>query len=297
MDFVSHMTLQTTAMTVALGLSLLSPAQVADRASGAVVVSRQGTIRVTHATAYVVRDQRNARQTSTELLLSDVPVDPTIIRASLNPHMEAINVEPLKDRNYVLLWVTADGSVSMNATFSKTMTQFIDDTTGGLNVTWTTRSASRLEGRVVTRTPVKTMDGTTYTVDITFGVDVPPAPAGTALPAGGGDAGRALQKLIDAANAKNWTGIRAALSPGALKTFDKSYNSPAENAEDAADLLKAWLPVDKMKIVGGQLQGDVAILDVEGEMFPGQASLSLARMVKVGATWLFDQAARAGMLK
>jgi hypothetical protein len=290
------MTLHTTAMTVALGLSLLSPAEGADRASGAVAVSKQGTIRVTHATAYVVRDQRNARQMQTELLLSDVVVDPAPIRAALNPHMEAINVDALKDRNYVLLWVRPDGSLSMNATFSKTMTQFVDDTTDGLSVTWTTNSASRLEGRVVTRKPVKTMDGTTYTVDITFGVDVPAAPAGTPLP-GGGDAGRALLRLIAAANAKNWTGIRAVLSADALKTFDKSYNSPAENAADAADLLKAWLPVDKMKIVGGQLRGDVAILDVEGEMFPGQASLSLARMVKVGTTWLFDQAARAGMVK
>lgn len=141
------------------------------------------------------------------------------------------------------------------------------------------------------------MDGTTYTVDIRFGVDVPAVPAGTALPAGGGDPGKALLALLDAANKKNWPAIRAASGPNALKTFDKSYNSPAENAADAADLLKAWLPVEKMKVTGGQLRGDVAILDVEGEMFPGQLSLSLARMVKVGNAWLFDQAARAGMVK
>ncbi len=282
---------------VALCVSVSSVAAAADLASGSVVVSKQGTIRVTNATAYVVRDQRNARTTATEILLSDVAVDPAPIRAALNPHMEAINVDALKDRNYVLLWVRPDGAVSMNATFSKTMTQFVDDTSDALKVTWTTNSASRIEGRLFTTAPVKTMDGTTYTVDIRFGVDVPAAPAGTTLAAGGGDPGKALLALVDAAKRKSWPAIRAASGPNALKTFDKSYNSPAENAADAADLIKAWLPVEKMKVTGGQLRGDVAILDVEGEMFPGQLSLSLARMVKVGNAWLFDQAARVGMVR
>lgn len=122
-------------LATTLCVSVATLAHAADQASGSVVVSRQGTIRVTNAAAYTVRDQRNARTTATEILLSDVAVDPAPIRAALNPHMEAINVEPLKDRNYVLLWVHPDGAVSMNATFSKTMTQFVDDTSDALKVT------------------------------------------------------------------------------------------------------------------------------------------------------------------
>jgi len=291
------MTTRISVLIAALCLTAAATANAADQASGSVVVQKLGTIRVTNATSYVVRDQRNARATETEILLSDAAVDPTGIRSALNPHMEAINVAPLKDRNYVLLWVAADGTVTMNATFSKTMTQFLNDTKGGLKVTWTTNSASRLEGRLFSEAPLKTMDGTTYTVDLRFGVDVPAPVAGTALPAGGGDPGKALLALLTAAQQKNWTAIRAASGPNALKMFDKSYNTPAENAESAADLLKAWLPTEKAKITGGQLRGDVALLEVEGEMFPGQQALSLARMVKSGNVWLFEEAVRVGMVK
>ncbi|MEO8483753.1 MAG: hypothetical protein ABI634_16200 [Acidobacteriota bacterium] len=285
------------ALTLAVSLIPHVLSGAADSASGSVVVQKLGTIRVVNAVAYIVRDQRNARATQTEILLSDVPVDPAPIRSALSPHMNAINVDVLKDRNYVLLWVRTDGSVAMNATFSKTMTQFIDDTTGRLKIAWTTNSASRLEGRLFSAAPLKTMDGTTYTVDLTFGVDVPTPEAGTALPDGGGDPGKALLALLTAAKSKNWPAIKAASGPNALKMFDRSYNSPAENAADAADLLSAWLPAQKTKITGGQLRGDVAILDVEGEMFPGQLGLSLARMVKSGNTWVFDQAAQAGMIR
>ena len=37
--------------------------------------------------------------------------------------------------------------------------------------------------------------------------------------------------------------------------------------------------------------------DVGGELFAGTMALSLVQMVKTGATWQFDCAARAGMLR
>lgn len=290
------MSLKLLLMSLAATLAFAVPVRAADSASGAVTVEKLGAISPKHAVAFLVRDQRNARLTRTEILLSDVPVDAAPIQAAFDPHMEAINVDALNDRNYVLLWVGTDGAVSMNATFSKTMTQFLDGTTMGLKVTWTTQSASRLEGRLFSSAPVKTMDGTTYTVDLRFAVDVPKAPEGQALPVGGGDPGRALTALLGAAARKNWPAIRALLGPSALQMFDKSYNTPAENAANADDLLKAWIPSAKRKIVAGQLRGDVAILDVEGETFPGMMGLSRVQMVKVGTAWKFERAARAGSL-
>jgi hypothetical protein len=184
----------------------------------------------------------------------------------------------------------------MNATFGKTMTQFLNDTGDGLKAEFTSRTATRLEGRVFSSAPLKTLDGSTYTVDLRFGVDVPAPPAGTALPAGGGDPGKAFTAFVAATAKKNWTAIRAASSPWALEMFDKSYNSAAENAESAGMLLKAWVSLPKMKITGGLLRGDVAILDVEGEVFAGTMGLSRVQMVKSGEVWKFDRAARAGLL-
>ncbi len=291
------MFLRTSLWTLTLGLAAGSVAYAADRASGAVTVQKLGAIPVSHAAAYIVRDPRNARNTRTEILLSDVAVDGTQMQTAFDPHMVAINLDALKDRNYILLWTGADGTVGMNATFSKTMTQFLNDTTDGLKVTWTTNSPSHLEGRLFSSAPIKTMDGTTYTVDLTFAVDVAAPPAGRALPAGGGDAGRALTALLTAAANKNWLAIRAGSSPGALKMFETSGNSRAENVADTTRLLHAWLPTAKLKVTGGQLESDtVAILDVEGEVFPGQTGLSRVRMIKSGTVWQFDRAARAGMV-
>ncbi len=268
----------------------------ADTASGAVKVSKLGPIGVTHAVAYLVRDSHDARKPRTEILLSDVAVDPTEMRTALDPHMVAINLQPLNDRNYVLLWVDDAGAVTMNATFSKTMTQFMDDTTGGLAVAWKARTATRLEGHVTSKGTLKTMDGTTYVVDLTFAVDVPAVVPGTPLPAGGGEPGKALLAYLAAAKKGDWAAIKAGSGPSALEMFDKDYHTPKENAEGAAEMLEAWIPKTKMTITGGELKPDGAFLNVEGEMFPGMRGLSIVQMVKKGTTWQFERAARAGMV-
>jgi len=287
-------------VTVLIGSALLlisTHAHAANSASGSVDVQKVGTISPKFSVGYLVRDQRNARTTQTEVLLSEVMTDPAQMDGVLDPHMVAINLDALRNRNYILLFVRGDGWVGMNATFSKGMTQFLNDTTGGLKAEFTARTATRIEGRVSSPAPLKSMDGTTYTVDLHFDVDIAAPPAGTALPTGGGDPGKALTAFLASSQKKNWTAIKAGSSPAALKTFDKSYNSPAENAEGAADLLKAWIPLQKMTITGGQLRGKVAVLDVEGELFPGQLGLSLVQMVKTGAVWQFDRAARAGLVR
>ncbi len=275
---------------------LVSAAAAAGPASGTFKASKEGAITPKYATAFPVRDSRDARTMRVEVLLSDVPVDLGNIQAALNPHMIAINADPLKDRNYVLFWVAPDGAVTMNATFSKTMTQYLDDTTGGLKATLTTNTASRVEGRVFSSAPIKTLDGTTYAVDLKFAADIPAVPAGTRLPAGGGDPGKAFAALLAAATSKNWPGIKAASGPSALKMFDHDYNSPAENAQSALEMLNAWIPRQKMKVSGGELRGETAILEVEGELFEGQRGLSLVRMVKTGPKWLFEEATRVGMV-
>jgi len=284
-------------LVVSAVLTLNAGAYAANTASGSVNVQKVGDISPKFSAGYLVRDQRNARTTETEILLSEVTINPAEIQGALDPHMIAINLDALKDRNYVLLFVRADGWVGMNATFSKGMTQFLNDTTGGLKAEFTARTATRIDGHVFSPAPLKSMDGTTYTVDLRFGVDVAAPPSGTTLPSGGGAPGKALTAFLMASQKKDWAAIKSGSSPDALKTFDKSYNSPAENAETAADLLKAWIPLQKMNITGGQLRGNVAILDVEGELFPGQLGLSLVQMVKTGTVWQFDRAARAGMVR
>lgn len=281
---------------VALLLAVTAAPAVAGPASGT-VKSKTGAIAPKHAIAYVVRDGRNARDSRIELLLTDVDLDAGRLRGELDPHLIAINFEALRDHNYLLLWVAPDGSVTMNATYSKTMTQYINDTAGGLKATFTTNTATRVEGRVTSEAPLKSMDGDSYSIDVRFTADVIPAVGGTPLPAGGGAAGKALTSFLGAVSRKQWPAIKAGLSPRALPMFDKDYNSPAENADSAADLFTAWLPMDKLKVGVGQLvEPTVAVLEVEGERF-GSPWMSLVRMVQTAGVWQFDQAAQAGSLR
>jgi hypothetical protein len=271
-------------------------AAAAGPASGT-VKSPTGTISPKQAVGYVVRDHRSARKTQIELLLTEVPVNAAPLRDEMDPHSIAINLSELRDRNYLLLWVSPDGAVSMNATYSKTMTQYVNDAAGGLKAALTTNSPTKVEGRIYSPSPFKTMDGTTYSIDVTFSADVIPALAGTPIPAGGGDAGKALTAFAAAITKKDWTGIKAGLSPHKLPSFDNSYDTPAEKLDSASSILSARVPIKKMKIDGGLLiNPTTAVLEVESDSF-GTPVLSLVKMVKTGAVWQWEEAVPAGSLR
>jgi hypothetical protein len=281
-------------------LFLAAPAvSSAQTASGAFKAKPEGDITPKVAAAYVVRDQFNPREKRIEVILSTAPVDVGKAVADLSPHTAVINDPALKDTNYVLLWIGSDGQVSMNATFSKTMTQFVDRASadGALRVQLTTNTPDKVAGRIFTPAPVKTMGGSTYTADLTFSAPVAKAAAGTALPAGGGDPGKALLGFMTARQKKDWPALKAALSPAASEKFIKSYNDDKENLTDTLETLNFWLPAKETKITGGTLTGEVAVLDVEGVMASGVKALTLVRLIKGPSGWLFDSAAMAGMLQ
>jgi hypothetical protein len=286
-------------VTCLAALCLASAAQSsAQTASGTFEAQPEGRITPKVAAAYVVRDQFNPRQAEIEVILSTVTVDVAKAAADLSPHMVVINDPALKDTNYVLLWITGDGRVSMNATFSKTMTQFVDRASaeGSLRAELTTNTQDKVGGRIFTPAPVKTLSGSTYSVDLTFSAAVARPPAGTSLPPGGGDPGKALTDFFAARQKRDWPSLKSALSPAMTEMFVKSYNDDKENLTDMLDTLNFWLPAKDVKITGGKLSGDTAILDVEGVLTSGVKALTLVRLIKGPARWLFDRATMAGML-
>jgi len=263
---------------------ILAAAAIAAAASGEFKASKHPPIRPKYAIAYETRDMRDARKRVVELLLTDVPLDVAAAVAELDPHMEAVNQDALRDRNYIVVVVRPDGSASMNATYSERMLQFVDTTGMSLKAELTTNTPDRVEGRLFSPKKVETSDES-WTVDVHFAADVTRAPAGTKLAAGGGAPGKALQALMTAVAKKNWAGIKAAVPP------DKY-----DGVDEAVSMLENWLPKKNAKITGGELRGDTAILDVEGEVFEGMKGLMRVRMKKSGEQWLFDRSVRAGFL-
>lgn len=256
-----------------------------------------GIIAPEAATAYPVREQYDARAESVEIVLSKAPFsfDPD----ALNLHVEAINQEAVRQDNYILLWVTPDGQVSMNATFAATMTQYLDraGAGGGLRATLITNTPGRIAGRIFTPEPVKVMSGDSYTCDITFEVDVVRPAVGTPLPSGGGVPGRAFAAVMASAKKKNWPAFRDNVSERLRKIFYVDYRTQEENLEYAVSFMQLSLPKSGMKIKRGTLRGTVATLEIEGDMFPGQKAVYFVRMVKNKGAWLFDGATLAGLVK
>lgn len=269
---------------------------LAGQASGEFTAGTRPPIRPKYAAAFETPDQRDARKMAVEVVLSEVPIDLAAAAAELDPHTNVINQSALRDHNYVLLWVRPDNDVSMNATYSDTMTQFVEMTGGRMKAEMTANTPDKVAGHVYSPKPLKTMDGSSYTIDLTFSTEVTRAPAGTKLPADGGEPGKAFKALQTAMATKSWEGISRNVTAKHLESFNESDRTPKENLDDALQTLGFWLPKKPGRITGGELHGDSAVLNVEGELFEGQNALFLVRMVKEGPRWVFDRATKAGMI-
>ena len=262
----------------------------AGQASGEFTAGTRPPIRPKYAAAFETPDQRDARKMAVEVVLSEAPIDIAAAAAELDPHSNVINQSALRDHNYVLLWVRPDNDVSMNATYSATMTQFVEMTGGRMKAEMTANTPDKVAGHVYSPKPLKSMDGSPYTIDLTFSTEVTRPPAGTKLPADGGEPGKAFKALQTAIAGKSWEGISRNITAKHLESFNESDRTPKENLDDALQTLGFWLPKKPGKITGGESHGDSAVLNVEGEIFEGQNALFLVRMVKEGPRWVFDRA-------
>ena len=269
---------------------------LAGEASGEFTAGKRPPIRPKYAAAYETRDQRDARMMVIEVVLSEEPIDVVAAAAELDPHTNVINQKALRDHNYVLLWVRPDNDVSMNATYSETMTQYIEMTGSRMKAEMKTNTPAKVAGHVFSPKPLKTMDGDPYTIDLTFSTEVTHPVAGRKLPADGGEPAKALKALQTAIANKSWDGISKNVTARNLESFNESYRTPKENLDDAIQTLGFWLPKKAGRITGGELRGDSAVLNLEAEIFEGQNGLFLIRMVKEGPRWVFDRAVKAGMI-
>jgi len=269
---------------------------IAGEASGAFTAGTRAPIRPKFAAAFETPDPRDARKTAVEVVLSEEPIDAAAAAAELDPHTNVINQSALRDHNYVLLWVRPGNDVSMNATYADTMTQFVEMTGDRMKAEMTVNTPDKVAGRIVSTKALKTMDGSPYAVDLTFSTAVTRPPAGTKLPADGGEPGKAYKALHAAMLKKSREGINLNVTAKNREKFNESYRTEKENLDDAVQTLGLWLPKKPGKITGGELRGDSAVLHVEAELFEGQNALFLIRMVKEGQRWVFDRATKAGLI-
>jgi opacity protein-like surface antigen len=118
--------------------------------------------------------------------------------------------------------------------------------------------------------------------DVTFDVPIAPTSYGTALPADGGEIGKiyaAYHKALDAASPDP---LRPLLDDGDQKLL-------SENAAEMIDSLREDHPTKSYKIVKGFVNGDKALLLIEGENSYMNVKTEV-HFVKLAGTWrVYDE--------
>ena len=251
--------------------------------------------------AFRIRDQFAPRSFETYVVVSAEPVDKATIGASLDPYVMVINDPAVTDADFLGFSVAANGEVDMNARFDGT--QYIDSSgkimgqTGSLVASCRENTTTRVACTVKTETPVKSMNGPEWSIDLSFESDVLGRPAGKPLPADGGDGGKAFLALRAAVGGEDLAKILALLTPDQAESYQEDWRTPAENLAAAKDILDTRLP-KQPKITGGELLADDhALLEVEGAPYEDGRMLYVVEMRKLGGTWVYADGNIAGMLR
>jgi hypothetical protein len=258
-------------------------------------------VAVREVAAFRMRDQFNPRQFETYVVLSATPVDKAAIGAALDPYSVAINDPAVMHDDYLAFSVRPNGEIAMNAHVGGV--QYVDTSgvmmgqRGSLVASCKENTATRVACNVKTAKPVKSMNGPAWSVDLAFESDVISRRAGKPLPAGGGDAGRALLAFRAAVGGKDLGKILAFLTPEEAKGYQEEWRSPEENLTSANEILDIRVP-KKPKITGGEaLADDQVLLEVEGEPYENGKMLYLVEMKRVDGKWLYASSSPVGMLK
>jgi len=251
--------------------------------------------------AFRMRDQFNPRTVETYVMLTTKPVDRAAISASLDPYSVAINDPAVRDADYLAFSVRANGETSVNAHVGGT--QYLDTSgtmmgqRGSLIASCRENTPARIACSVKTASPVKPMDGPTWSMDLSFEADVLARAPGKPLARDGEAPGKAFLALRAAVGGTDLASILALLTPQEAKSYQEDWRTPAENLASAKEMLDIRLPKEP-KITGGELvANDHAVLEVEGVPYENGRMLYLVEMRWVDGRWVYEASSVAGLLR
>lgn len=155
------------------------------------------------------------------------------------------------------------------------------NTSGFGKLTLTTNTATRLEGSHVLAEPEDFFDKT-YQFDLKFAVDVTPADfTGEALPAGGGEAGKAYLDYVAALAKGDAAALRSMMGESARWMLPEGDEASVKSSLESL----RYSTLASATVSGGWQQGDRAILKVEGKDGDGNTQRGVIEMVKEDGRW------------
>lgn len=264
------------------GLALLCAAlaaNAADRGSGHF---RKGEVRIDVKHVVAVANEEDADGERTFVYLSDVPLDAKKIAAAF--HASSAAEEQLGDgTGYVRICIDGGGECGLYFSHKKPSASFNSSGYGDFKLDQA--PAGRIAGHWTLSEP-DDFFGETYDFDLRFDVAVAPPP-GKPLPADGGEPGKAYRA---------WT---AAVAKGDLPVLRKlvghEYDAWRINSEDEGDVksalkdLRDGSPVEA-RVLGGRIDGDNAVLRVEGTDRDDILRRGRVQMQRVDGAWRYMEA-------
>lgn len=180
------------------------------------------------------------------------------------------------DSAYVTLKVDADGSFNC--------IDFSAGSGGGSSCNSEYTPALKLTARTAERIAgTFNLKGKTDNADVTFDLKVVTtlAPAGTALPADGGEPGRAVMAHFAAIEKNDFAALKALAHPERRQMMEASEKSG--EAKKMFAMMREMSP-RKVKITGGTVDGDTALVDFEG-VEDGKPMKGSADVERDGGKW------------
>lgn len=288
------------AVSLVLALAaLLSTPAAAGTVKGGVTVDGVAPIFPKWACALVVRESYDARNDEIVVVMTMKPFDAAKVASSLDP-ASTLGVEPAVAKgDSVLVYLRRDGGISFNAShgYGDAAPQYANSTAmGDIRAELTAKTAARVAGRVFMPKPEKLLGGESMKLDVTFDAEIVRPPAGSPLPAGGGEPGKSLLGLLDAVAKRRWADVQAGVTPALRKDIvGSSSTTEKEFLDDAAKHFALTLPPKGLAITRGTLRADEAVLEIEGQQW-GHGWVFFARMVKGGGGWLLDRSYPIGRI-
>jgi hypothetical protein len=257
-----------------LALRLLGSSMLLALGTGAQAAPASGTVKM-HGTSWTVADaMAYAEDDETHVVLGSAVFDrKSYAEDGKLDDFDFMRQDGLKT---ITLKVKADGTMScMDFSTGSGGGSSCGSVGGGLKLTEQTPKS------IAGTFKMKDDDDT---ADVQFKVAIESktlARSGTPLPAGGGDAGKALLAAIAAVQSGDLKKIKAVSPPDRVAAIEASEKSG--DAKDMVEMMKLMTPTIT-KITGGIAEGDTATLDWTGTD-GGQAAKGTAKMKRVNGQW------------
>ncbi|MBV9495598.1 MAG: DUF4878 domain-containing protein [Acidobacteria bacterium] len=275
-----------------LALCALALPMLADGTARGTLTVNGKTVQLKYSYAALKQDPLEKKKQATSVLITDqaIPAD------AAGDEFKLMDVRDQQKINGVMILVTEDGQIVSGALYSPLMKKM--DYVSGVGMQkldLKTHDANRIAGKVWLEKPDDFFDNV-YQYNVTFDApisaakakDAPPVLKGKALPAGGGDPGKAYEAYRKALLAGDVAGLRKSLAAERAKDLD----SP-EFKKNLA-LIQAFQP-KTVKITGGAVDGDTATL-LGKASDDGQTSTGEITMVKEGGAWKLSKESWKGTM-